>query len=254
MIECIQTVKDRIKQIKPIVLCLTNFVTMDFTANVLLAIGASPIMSCEERELEALLNISNALYLNIGTLDDRFISRCEGAIQIANSLQKPIILDPVGAGSSATRTQSARAFMASADIIRGNASEIMALADMKIQTAGVESTQPSYIGKESADLLARQLKNTIIVSGEEDYVTNGTLHASFEYGSFLMPLVTGMGCALTAVVAAFAAVEDDLFKAAQLATAYFGLCGEQAEYNGKAPGTFRTALIDAIYNGVQHDV
>jgi hydroxyethylthiazole kinase len=254
MIDQLQMAKERIKDHKPLVLCLTNYVTMDFIANVLLAIGAAPIMSCEEGELEALITLSSAVYLNLGTLDERFLSRSDTAIQIAKQLQKPVILDPVGAGASAIRSQSAQALMNAAQIIRGNASEIMALTDTTIQTAGVESTQSTLMGKESADLLARQLNNTVIISGPEDYVSNGKLHISLEYGSALMPLVTGMGCALTAVVAAFAAVEDDYFTAAKLATAYFGLCGEQAERVAKKPGAFRTAFIDAIYSGVQHAI
>ena len=250
MMNLIHSAKANIKQHKPIILCLTNYVTMDFMANSLLALGAAPIMSCDDTELEELINISHAINLNMGTLDGAFISRCQTAVKIAQQNNKPIILDPVGAGASHIRTQSAKTLMPFADIIRGNASEIMALADMQTQTAGVESTQTTHMAKESADLLAKQLHNTVIVSGKEDYVTDGQRQETLQFGSSLMPFITGMGCTLTAVVAAFRAIQADSYDAARFATAFFGLCGNIAEQKAKAPGSFRTAFIDALYTEV----
>lgn len=243
----IYAAKTDIQRNKPIILCLTNVVTMDFMANSLLALGAAPIMSCDDRELEALIAISSAINLNIGTLDAAFISRCQHAADIARHQQKPVILDPVGAGASLIRTQSARELMPFADIIRGNASEVMALIDLNIASAGVESTRSTAMAKDSADTLARQLNNTVIVSGKEDYITDGNRQETLHVGSPLMPLVTGMGCTLTAVVAAFRAVIPDSFEAARIATTYFGLCGSAAEQKTKQPGSFRTAFIDALY-------
>lgn len=237
-----------IKTNKPIILCLTNVVTMDFMANSLLALGAAPIMSCDDRELEELISISNSVNINIGTLDAAFITRCQKAAEIAKRHHKPVILDPVGAGASLIRTQSARELMPFADIIRGNASEIMALLDTTIESAGVESTRSTFMAKESANTLACKLKNTIAVSGQEDYITDGSRHESLHFGSPIMPLITGMGCTLTAVIAAFRAVVSDSFEAAHLATAYFGLCGNDAEQKTTSPGAFRTAFIDALYH------
>jgi hydroxyethylthiazole kinase len=237
----------QIKSQKPIVLCLTNTVTMDFMANCLLALGAAPIMSCDDAEFEELINISHAVNINIGTLDTAFITRCETAIDLCKQFQKPIILDPVGAGASNIRTKAARQFMRHADIIRGNASEIMALIDDGVSTAGVESSQTTNVAKTSALELAAQLNTTVVVSGAEDYITDGKRNVSLLYGSSLMPYVTGMGCALTAVTAAFRAVICDSFEAAQLATAYFGMCGELAASETQLPGSFRTAFIDALY-------
>lgn len=244
----IRAAKAEIRANKPIILCLTNMVTMDFMANSLLALGAAPIMSCDDRELEELITLSAAVNLNIGTLDTTFILRCQKAAEIARFLQKPVILDPVGAGASLIRTQSARELMECADIIRGNASEIMALLDMDIPTAGVESMHTTPVARDSADVLALKLKNTVVVSGEEDYVSNGLQRESLYFGSPLMPFVTGMGCTLTAVIAAFRAILPDSFEAARLATAYFGLCGQVAEQTAKTPGSFRTAFIDALYH------
>lgn len=247
MITTIGTALADIKKNKPLILCLTNVVTMDFMANSLLALGAAPIMSCDDSELDELIRMSQAVNLNIGTLDSAFIKRCKIATDIAKHHNKPIILDPVGAGASLSRTQSARELMAFANIIRGNASEIMALMDHHISTTGVESTHATSLAKESANRLATELNCTVIVSGEEDYITNGRQQESFTFGSSIMPLITGMGCTLTAVVAAFRSVIPDSFRAAHLATAYFGMCGTLTERQTKSPGSFRSAFIDTLY-------
>ncbi len=248
MINAINHAITDIKKNKPLILCLTNTVTMDFMANSLLALGAAPIMSCDDSELEELILISSAINLNIGTLDNAFIARCTRASSIAKRYNKPIILDPVGAGASSSRTQSARQLMASADIIRGNASEVMALVEHPISTAGVESSHSTSAAKASANRLATELNCAVIVSGEEDYVTDGRQQQSLTFGSSIMPLVTGMGCTLTAVVAAFRAVIPDSFNAAYLATAYFGLCGTLTGRKTNSPGSFRSTFIDTLYN------
>lgn len=237
-----------IKNSKPLILCLTNVVTMDFMANSLLALGAAPIMSCEEKELEELIKISHAINLNIGTLENDFIKRCLAAAEIAKHYKKPIILDPVGAGASLIRTQSAQELMQFANVIRGNASEIMALVDTQTNTAGVESIHTTARAKDSANQLATTLHATVVVSGEEDFITNGDQQESLVYGSSIMPMITGMGCTLTAVIAAFCAVQPNAFLAATLATAYFGICGSLTERKTKLPGAFRSLFIDTLYN------
>ena len=243
----IQVALTQLRNTKPVILCLTNHVTMDFMANSLLALGASPIMSSCDSELECLINISHAVTINIGTFDSAFITRCMQAIELCRRYNKPIILDPVGAGASLSRTEHARALMGSANIIRGNASEIMALMNTLIHTAGVETTQSTQAAKQSASTLATELNCTVAVSGPEDYITNGQQESSLTFGSEIMPLITGMGCTLTAVIAAFRAVIQEPFHAARLATAYFGLCGQLAEYKTTLPGSFRTEFINELY-------
>jgi hydroxyethylthiazole kinase len=247
MIEEISNALTKLRATKPIVLCLTNYVTMDFMANSLLALGASPIMSCDTEELGELIQICNAVNLNIGTLDNAFIQRAHTAVELAKRYNKPIILDPVGSGASRIRTESARALMPFADIIRGNASEIMSLSDILTQTAGVDSSKETEHAKKIAINLASMLNCTVTVSGKEDFITDGHHQESLTFGSQLMPYITGMGCTLTAVIAAFRAVITDSFKAAQLATAYFTLCGTLADARTKQPGTFRTTFIDELY-------
>ncbi len=237
-----------IKKNKPLVLNLTNLVTMDFMANTLLALGAAPIMSVCDEELEELVSISHAINLNIGTLDNLFITRCHEVVKLAKSYKKPVILDPVGAGCSAIRTNTAQELMVHADIIRGNASEILALEKINSETLGVESRHSTLEAKDAARHLAQKLKCVVVVSGEVDFITDGAQETEIHFGSAIMPLITGMGCTLTAVIAAFRGVLSDAFASAKLATLYFGLCGTLTEKQTNLPGSFRTTFIDNIYN------
>jgi hydroxyethylthiazole kinase len=238
----------QLRQLKPLVLCLTNQVTMDFMANCLLSIGAAPIMSQDGRELEELIRMSHAVNINIGTLDRSFMERANTTAQLAQKYKKPIILDPVGAGATHVRTASSRALMDFADIVRGNASEIMAISNNANTTLGVESAHQVNDATQSATQLALNHQCIIVVSGEHDVITNGQQEARLTYGSSLMPFITGMGCTLTAVIAAFRAVVPCSFTAARLATAYFTLCGSLAAQKTSAPGSFRTCFIDELYS------
>ena len=232
---------------KPLILCLTNQVTMDFMANCLLSLGAAPIMTQDVREMEELIQICHAININIGTLDADFIQRANIATQLAIKYNKPIILDPVGAGASHVRTTASRSLMRSANIIRGNASEVMALLGNINKTLGVESTHLVSDAAHIALLLAKDHQCTVVVSGEQDFVTDGHKQERLAFGSSLMPLVTGMGCALTAVIAAFNAVVHDSYDAARIATAYFSLCGSLTAQKTDTPGSFRTLFIDELF-------
>ena len=222
---------------------------MELMANSLLAIGALPIMSVCDEELDELIQLSHAVMINLGTLDNAFIKRCQQASELAKHHQKPIILDPVGAGASSIRTQSARELMPYAAIIRGNASEIKALLDNHSKTIGVESTYTTEHAKIAAQDIAKKLTCTVVISGAEDFVTDGQRQESLTFGSPLMPLITGMGCTLTAVISAFHAILPDSFTAATLATAYFGLCGDATHLKTTQPGSFRSQFVDALYAG-----
>ncbi len=237
----------QIKKKKPLILCLTNFVTMDFMANSLLALGASPVMSCDEREIEELVKIAQAVNLNIGTLDSQFIERCKKAADAAKSYRKALILDPVGAGASSLRTSTSRNLLPFADIVRGNASEIMSLLSDDYTTLGVDSTEHVKNAEKIATRLASTFNSTVVVSGEIDFIADDTRQTSLTVGSNLMPLITGMGCTLTAIISAFRAVVSDSYEASVMATTYFGLCGNLAALKTKTPGTFRAIFIDTLY-------
>lgn len=248
MINQIKTSLSNLRNKKPLILCLTNYVTMDFMANSLLSVGAAPLMSESIDEIEELVSISNALYINIGTLNELFMERAIFAAQIAQSIQKPIILDPVGAGASKLRTSAAEQIMPFASIIRGNASEIIALSGSKGFSKGVEATDSVQNAVAKAILLAQNLNEIVVISGPKDFITDGINHQTLSFGSELMPLITGMGCTMTAILSAFVAANSDHFQATSHATAYFGLCGQLTYQQTQRPGSFKQSFIDNLYN------
>ena len=248
MIEAIKLSLSLVRQKKPLILCLTNYVTMDFMANCILALGAAPLMSESIDEIQELVTISQSVYLNIGTLNSIFLERACFAAQAANSLHKPIILDPVGSGASQLRTTAAQALLPLASVIRGNASEIISLSGAIGHTQGVETSQTVQVAIEGATSLAQTLQKIIVISGPEDFITDGRQNQTLNFGSNLMPFVTGMGCSMTAVLSAFVASDSNHYKAATHATAFFGLCGQLAHQQTKAPGSFKSALIDNLFN------
>lgn len=255
MIEKIEkTIKELVK-VKPIILCLTNTVTVQFVANCLLALGAAPIMSHSAEEMKELVKISSAININIGTLDDNFIRLAELCAATAKRYGKPITLDPVGSGASNIRTETSVALLKYADIVKGNASEILSLGSKIHGTLGVESTNKVSEAYGSAVSMAKHNDVVVVVSGENDlvvgYKDENSKHISENYinfGSPLMPLITGMGCSLAAVIAAFSAIVPSRFEAAELATSYFGLCGSIAQTKTNKPGTFLTLFIDELYS------
>ncbi|MBS0350725.1 MAG: hydroxyethylthiazole kinase [Proteobacteria bacterium] len=247
MLAKIAKVISDIKQQKPLILNLTNFVTMDFVANCLLALGAAPIMSVCKEEMAELISLCSVLYINIGTLDAAFIALINQAVKLAVHFNKPLLLDPVGAGATKIRTQIAKDIAPCSTIIRGNASEILALGAQAHLTKGVESTHTTDDAKEIASVLAYKYKTTVMVSGAIDFITDQTNSSQVAYGSALMQKVTGMGCAMTAIIAAFKAVLADSFEACVAGAHYFDLCGEIASQNNPHPGSFRSAFIDQLH-------
>lgn len=247
MLEQIQSTISLLKKQKPLILRLTNYVTMDFMANSLLALGAAPLMSESRDEIEELTQLSQAVYINIGTLNDVFMDKAQLAAQFAHSIGKPLILDPVGAGASKLRTAAAMKLLPYAQAIRGNASEIISLSGANGGTKGVESTDPVMTAIKSAALVAQSQK-TVVISGPEDFITNGVEQKLLPFGSSYMPLITGMGCTMTAVISAFIACHSHHFQAALEATAYFGLCGQLAHEQAKGPASFKQVFVDNLYN------
>jgi len=249
MLEQIKSTVKKIKQQKPLIVNVTNYVTMEFIANGLLSLGASPVMTNAKAEIEELIKIADCLVINIGTLNEEFISLCHAACEYANKFSKPIIFDPVGAGATNYRTQMALDLLNQHDIsiVRGNAGEVMGLAGNSGFTRGVEVIDLNSPVEEYAKILMKEFKLTVVVSGEEDLIVSKDFFKKYAYGSSLMPKITGMGCLLTAVIAAFHAVEKNSAIAASLAVVYYGLCGEAAAKKAQAPGTFREKFLNEIY-------
>lgn len=240
-------VHQQLQQSKPLVLNLSNYVTQDFMANVLLALGCAPIMSESSEELAELTTIAHSLNLNIGTLDAEFANRATNAGKLMQQQNKCIVLDPVGAGATKSRTNLARQLLPLVDIVRGNASEIMALNSSSCSSYGVESSVESLSAMLSAQNLAQQTQKTIVVSGKIDLIYAPHANYQNKFGVELMTKVTGMGCCLSAVIAGFAAVCKDYSLASYLAIVYYTLCAEQAALDTSAPASFKVKFIDCIY-------
>lgn len=242
----IKTSLETLREQNPLVLNITNLVVMNNTANALLAIGASPIMAHSRKELSEMVNLSQALVINMGTLDNTWLARMKYAIQEANIAKKPVILDPVGCGASTFRTQTARELFAMAEIliVRGNSSEILALSGAASNTKGVDAQDPSEQALDAAKVLTENKACTVIISGETDYVLTDGASYALKNGDAMMPKVTGMGCTHTALVAAFAATGD---LSGLAATALMGVAGEMAAKESVGPGSLQVNILDTLY-------
>jgi hydroxyethylthiazole kinase len=207
-------------------------------------------------EVEEMVAFAGALVLNIGTLSDSWIASMLAAGRCASANQTPVILDPVGAGATKMRTRCAKEIAAKVDIavIRGNASEILALRHADAKTKGVDSLHSVEDAVATAKLLAKELDTTLALTGPIDLVTDGKRIVRIENGHPLMACVTGTGCTATAIAGAFLAVDSDPVSATSTALAYFGLAGEIAAETAKAPGSFQVALLDALYTVSPEDL
>lgn len=246
----------QMRQTAPLVQCITNYVAMNFAANTLLAAGASPAMVHTAEESGEFAAIAGALTVNIGTLSPDWVTGMRTAIHGALDAKKPWVLDPVAHFATAYRRDTVADLLAlHPTVIRGNASEIIALAGGQSAGQGVDSGDPVEQAEDAATNLARQQKAIVAVTGEADFVTDGTRAVRIVGGSPLMPKITAMGCSLTALVGAFVAIAPDrAFEATVSALATFGVAGSRAESNAKGPGSFMIDFLDALYGLTAEDL
>jgi hydroxyethylthiazole kinase len=247
-IDAIHAALQDLRARRPLVHNITNYVAMTVSANVLLALGASPAMVHAVEEVEDFAAISDALAINIGTLSPPWVEAMHAAIGRARSLGKPWVLDPVGCGATPYRTKVAADLAAlGPTVIRGNASEIMSLAgQVGAAGKGVDSSARAEDATGAAGALAQRTGSVVAVTGATDYVSDGTSLAAVHAGHALMPLSTALGCALSAVTAAFAAVRPP-WQAAIAALAVFGAAGSVAAANCRGPGHLPAEICDALH-------
>jgi hydroxyethylthiazole kinase len=238
-----------IRERKPLVHNITNFVVMNYTANALLAMGASPVMAHAIGEVEEMVSHAGALVLNIGTLTEEWVAAMIAAGRKATEKKIPIVLDPVGAGATRLRTESARKILSQTrvSVLRGNASEILSLQDENSRTKGVDAVHGVDEAARTAGILAAELSSTLAITGPVDLITDGRRVVRVANGHPLMASVTGTGCTATAAVGAFLAVDPDSVSAAATALAFFGLAGEVAGDSATAPGSFMIKMLDALF-------
>lgn len=242
-----------VREQAPLVHSITNFVVTNYNANVLLAMGAAPVMAHAHEEVEDMARLAQALVLNIGTLDPYWVESIRLAFGVGRARGMPVVLDPVGAGATAYRDATLRELLAagSPTVIRGNASEIMSVAGLASQTKGVESLASSDQAVDAARGLARSAGCTVCVSGQVDHVVDAEGRwLALSNGHEWMTRVTGMGCSATALVGAFAAVQPDAWRATASAMAYFGVVGEwaaqQARQAASGVGTLQWRMLDGL--------
>ena len=241
-----------LREQRPLVHNITNFVVMNWTANVLLALGASPVMAHAPQEVEEFAAVAGALVVNIGTLDAAFVEAMHSAAKRARKHGAPWVLDPVGAGATRYRTRTARALLARKPaIIRANAGEILALAgkgpgaSQKSASKGVDSLAGSEASLDAAKRLARKTGAVVAVTGAVDYVIEADRIECVEGGHGLSQQVTGTGCAATAIIGAFLAVEPP-FDAAVHGLSVMKRAAARAAEEAKGPGSFAMLMLDAI--------
>ena len=234
---------------KPLIHNITNYVVMNYTANALLACGASPVMAHAPEEVEEMVSFAGALVLNIGTLTNAWIDSMLIAGKKANELNIPVVLDPGGSGATKLRTESAKRLIneLSVSVIRGNASEVLSLAREGSRTKGVDSIHSVEEAADAALVLAKELNSTLAITGPTDLITDGERIYKVLNGHELMGFVTGTGCTATALIGAFLSVDNEPVSATATALAYFGLAGEKGAATSKGPGTFQIALLDALF-------
>jgi hydroxyethylthiazole kinase len=229
----LRTIRER----KPLVHQITNYVVMNETANATLALGALPVMAHAPQEVEEMAAAAGALVLNIGTLSEPWIHGMRLAGIAANRAGVPVVLDPVGAGATTYRTETAKRLLEEVGIsvVRGNAAEIATLAGQEAEIRGVESVG-AEAGPELAQAAARALGCVASVTGPVDHVSDGDRHYA----------VGGTGCMATAMTGCFLAVRPSALEAAAEALVAFGVAAEDAAKEAKGPGTFHAALYDAL--------
>jgi hydroxyethylthiazole kinase len=241
----------RVKALSPLVLCLTNIVTVTDCANALLAIGASPVMSDDPGDAASLASLASALVINIGTVSDHQETVMAAAHAAAMAKGRPVVLDPVGAGATPRRLAAGRRFMAGAAVVRGNASEILALKGAGAGQKGVDSSaSDSLEAIEAAAMeLARSAGAVVAVTGETDVATDGTKAERIAGGHVLLTRLTGTGCLLSAITGAYVgASPEDPLGAAAAALRHVARAGERAAaaLAGGSLGVFKTLLFDHL--------
>ncbi|MGG1677059.1 hydroxyethylthiazole kinase [Neobacillus sp. NRS-1170] len=240
----------KVREVNPLVHNITNVVVTNFTANGLLALGASPVMAYAEEEVADMAKIASALVLNIGTLNSQNVNSMILAGKSANQHNVPVIFDPVGAGATSYRTDTAQKIMKEVKvaIIRGNAAEIANVVGEKWEIKGVDAGNTEGNVIDLAITAAQKMNCLVVITGKEDIVSDGNTTYAIANGHPILTKVTGTGCLLTSVIGAFAGVEKDLIKASVAALTFYGIAAEKAAQKTieQGPGSFQIEFLNQL--------
>ncbi|PEE28440.1 hydroxyethylthiazole kinase [Bacillus toyonensis] len=254
----ISKVVDLVRESNPLVHNITNVVVTNFTANGLLALGASPVMAYAKEEVAEMASIAGALVLNMGTLRPEEVEAMLLAGKSANTNDVPVLFDPVGAGATSYRTEVSRHIPAEIDlaIIRGNAAEVANVINERWEIKGVDAGTGNGNVVNIAKQTAEELNTVAVITGKEDVVTDGERTILIRNGHSILTKVTGTGCLLTSVIGAFIAVEKDYVKAAVAAVTFYGVAAELAAAKTveKGPGSFQIEFLNQLANTTSGDI
>ncbi|MBE6066665.1 MAG: hydroxyethylthiazole kinase [Clostridium lundense] len=248
----------QVKERTPLVHHITNYVTVNDCANIVLALGGSPVMADDEAEVEEMVSIASALVINIGTLNSRTINSMMLAGKKANELNIPVMLDPVGVGATSLRTKTAKLLLENIqfDVIRGNLSEIKVLAGLSSKTRGVdvdiEEKDEIEGRKKLGEELSKKLNSVIAITGKVDSISYNDKTYLIYNGHPMLSQVTGTGCMCSSLIGAFLGTGEDKHIATVLGVLTMGISGERAYKavtdKDLGTGSFRTAIIDSVSN------
>jgi hydroxyethylthiazole kinase len=247
MTEKIKEILRQIRQDKPFVLTITNYFAMDLIANGIRSISAFPIMSDEKQEIEELINLSKSVVINIGRLNDHFIKLSHHVCRIANETNKPIILDPVGAGISRYRTDTAISFIKDhkISIVRGYPNELASLLDGKLTIPNIRMSDEVVI--ENGKKLSEKHNIAVVISGKFNTIIDANNLDRFNFDSALLEKIAGIDSLLSGIIGAFHAFEKDRFLAAQSAIAFYGDCVGSVTSRARGPASLKAQLIDQLF-------
>lgn len=248
-----------VKEKSPLVHHITNYVTVNDCANIVLALGGSPVMADDIKEVEEMVSFASALVINIGTLNERTINSMIKAGIRANELNIPVILDPVGVGATALRTKTAKVLLEKVKfaVIRGNMSEIKFIAGIDVDIKGVDSVASDEGALAIAQNLARRLSTVVAITGARDIITDGKRYCLVDNGHKILSRVTGTGCMSTSLIGTYMGVTEDSLIAAIAGIITMGIAGEKSYESLKEDegiGTFKGRLFDNIYNFSEEDL
>jgi hydroxyethylthiazole kinase len=243
---------DRIRAKKPLIHHITNWVTIYDCANITRTIGALPVMAHALEESAEMVSIASALVLNIGTLTPQLIESMIRAGKAANQQNTPIVLDAVGVGATSLRTDSVLEIMKEVkiEIIKGNSAEIGTLAGVDAEVKGVEAMSVEGDPVQIAQMLAKNEGSTVVITGKQDIISDGTDTYLVNNGHEMMGSIVGTGCMAASVIGCFATVEENSTFASTAALVCFGIAGELAAKSerSKGPGTYKEIFYDEVYN------
>ncbi|RXI96525.1 hydroxyethylthiazole kinase [Anaerobacillus alkaliphilus] len=249
---------EQVREEKPLVHNITNIVVANFVANGLLAMGASPVMANAVEEVADMVKIANSLVINIGTLTSTQVEAMLIAGTAANHLGVPVILDPVGAGATPYRTETVQRILKTVkvDILRGNSAEVANVIGQNWLIKGVDSQEDGGDVVNLAQTAARKLDCVVVVTGKDDVVTDGNETFLVSNGDAILTKVTGTGCLVSSVIAAFAGITDQRIHAAVAALSFYGVAAEIAaeKVGHSGPGSFQIELLNQLANVTKEEI